>query len=115
MSEKLKVIELFAGVGGFRLGLEKSKRYEVVWSNQWEPMTKVQHASMIYENKFGSKGHSNKDIESVPTKTYPIVMFCVLVSHVRLFGGINFKKLKGLIGKKGFCGGRFTEFYLKKS
>ena len=39
MSEKLKVIELFAGVGGFRLGLEKSKRYEVVWSNQWEPMT----------------------------------------------------------------------------
>jgi len=36
---KLKVIELFAGVGGFRLGLEKTGNYEVVWSNQWEPST----------------------------------------------------------------------------
>ncbi|HAI43243.1 MAG TPA: DNA (cytosine-5-)-methyltransferase, partial [Maribacter sp.] len=46
MEEKLKVVELFAGVGGFRLGLEKSN-YKVVWSNQWEPLTKTQHASMV--------------------------------------------------------------------
>jgi len=59
MENKIKVIELFAGVGGFRLGLEgwnnKSASsqykeylespYEVVWSNQWEPSTKVQQAS----------------------------------------------------------------------
>ena len=62
---KLKVVELFAGVGGFRLGLEKSKDFQVVWSNQWEPMTKTQHASQIYENKFGTKGHSNKNIEDI--------------------------------------------------
>jgi DNA (cytosine-5)-methyltransferase 1 len=55
---KIKVIELFAGAGGFRLGLEGwqkkspgskdkeafSSHYEVVWSNQWEPSTKTQHA-----------------------------------------------------------------------
>ena len=56
MSEKksIKVVELFAGVGGFRLGLEGWKgnsassnytkkllsNYKVVWSNQWEPSSK---------------------------------------------------------------------------
>ena len=53
-NKKLKVAELFAGVGGFRLGLEKSN-YEIVWSNQWEPSTKKQHAwwsiHSILENK----------------------------------------------------------------
>ena len=47
MSEKqkisLQVAELFAGVGGFRLGLE-SAEHKTVWANQWEPKTKVQHA-----------------------------------------------------------------------
>ena len=42
--KKLRVVELLAGVGGFRLGLQKNK-YKVVWSNQWEPSTKMQHAS----------------------------------------------------------------------
>ena len=78
-NKKIKVIELFAGVGGFRLGLEGWKgksassgykkkldsNYQVVWSNQWEPATKVQHASLVYEDKFGNKGHSNEDIEEV--------------------------------------------------
>ena len=37
----IKVVELFAGVGGFRIGLERaSKRYKTVWNNQWEPSTK---------------------------------------------------------------------------
>ena len=67
---KIKVVELFAGVGGFRLGLEglskvKSRKYEVVWSNQWEPATKMQHASEVYEARFGSEHHSNQDIATV--------------------------------------------------
>ena len=41
-SIKPRVVELFAGVGGFRLGLGES--WDVVWSNQWEPSTKRQHA-----------------------------------------------------------------------
>ena len=55
------VIELFAGVGGFRLGLEKSG-WVTNWSNQWEPSTKAQHASSCYRANFGSEVHSNEDI-----------------------------------------------------
>ena len=63
------VVELFAGVGGFRLGLEGhpdagSHRldWRVDWSNQWEPGTKVQDASSNYEFRFGAEGHVNEDI-----------------------------------------------------
>ena len=102
MENKLKVCELFAGVGGFRLGLERTKRYNVVWSNQWEPSTKTQHASMVYEARFGSENHSNIDIEQVPTNNIP--------DHDVLVGGFpcqdysvatTLKNSKGLIGKKG--------------
>ena len=65
MSKKIKIIELFAGVGGFRLGLEKSN-FETVWSNQYEPATpNTQHASMVYVKNFGSKNHSNEDITTI--------------------------------------------------
>jgi len=99
--KKLKVVELFAGVGGFRLGLEKSD-FEVVWSNQWEPSTKLQHASMIYEERFGLDKHSNADIAEVPTSKIP--------SHDVLVGGFpcqdysvatTLHNSKGLQGKKG--------------
>lgn len=79
------VIELFAGVGGFRLGLEgfleKGKYYsptqnykgEILnpeyfktgYSNQWEPGTKTQIASKIYTHRFGDMGHDNRNIEEV--------------------------------------------------
>lgn len=100
--KKLKVVELFAGVGGFRLGLEKFNKYEVIWSNQWEPQTKTQHASLIYEHRFGHDGHSSEDIETVPTNEIP--------QHDLLCGGFpcqdysvatTLKNSKGLIGKKG--------------
>ena len=57
---KLKTIELFAGVGGFRLGLEKNDDFQVVWSNQWEPDSKIQHASLIYEKQFGQDNQVTK-------------------------------------------------------
>lgn len=102
MKEKVKVVELFAGVGGFRLGLEKKNNYQIVWSNQWEPSTKLQHASMVYEARFGSENHSNKDIATVPLSEIP--------NHDLLVGGFpcqdysvatTLKNSKGLIGKKG--------------
>ena len=97
----LKVVELFAGVGGFRLGLEESA-FEVIWSNQWEPSTKKQHASMVYEARFGNKGHSNKDIALVAIDEIP--------DHDLLCGGFpcqdysvatTLNNSKGLKGKKG--------------
>lgn len=61
---KIRVAELFAGVGGFRLGLEGDD-YEFVFSNQWEPGETKQWASKIYEERFGSEGHSNDDIHDI--------------------------------------------------
>ena len=100
-NKKLKVAELFAGVGGFRLGLEKNN-YKVVWSNQWEPSTKTQHASLVYEARFGKENHSNQDIATVPTDEIP--------DHDLLCGGFpcqdysvatTLHNSKGLKGKKG--------------
>ena len=63
-NSKIKVVELFAGVGGFRVGLERSSnRYETIWANQWEPDKKVQHAFDCYVSHFGAKPmHVNNDI-----------------------------------------------------
>ena len=68
-SKPYRVVELFAGVGGFRIGLEsvlKGKAFKVVWSNQYEPGSAKQWASRVYEyafpNEEGSR-HSNKLIE----------------------------------------------------
>ncbi len=97
----LKVVELFAGVGGFRLGL-KEPHYKVVWSNQWEPSTNIQHASEIYTKRFGESNHSNKNISEVETKDIP--------DHDLLVGGFpcqdysvarTLNQAKGIAGKKG--------------
>ena len=63
----MKVVELFAGVGGFRLGLESipGSEYNIVFSNQWEPSTKRQHANEVYEFRFGTTCHSGEDISKV--------------------------------------------------
>lgn len=58
------VTELFAGVGGFRIALAQSG-LKTVFSNQWEPSTKVQHASACYVHHFGQQNHSNEDITSL--------------------------------------------------
>ena len=68
MAEReLKAIELFAGVGGFRVGLERAG-WEVIWANQWEPSTKkTQHAYECYIHHCGdSSEHSDKPISEVP-------------------------------------------------
>jgi DNA (cytosine-5)-methyltransferase 1 len=59
-----RVVELFAGVGGFRLGLERSG-WEVVWANQWEPATKAQPAFDCYAARFATGEHVNQDIATI--------------------------------------------------
>lgn len=100
----MKVIELFAGVGGFRVGLNRVDEnfFDTVWSNQFEPATKRQHASEVYVARFGSKGHVNADIATVKTEDIP--------DHDMLCGGFpcqdysvarNLGQAAGLVGKKG--------------
>lgn len=99
----IRVVELFAGVGGFRIGLEAaSPRYQVVWSNQWEPGKRKQVASEIYAARFGGGGHSKVDIAAVPAGEIP--------AHDLLVGGFpcqdysvarTLKQAEGIAGKKG--------------
>lgn len=99
----IRVTELFAGVGGFRIGLEgASDVYETVWSNQWEPSTQHQDASLVYQARFGKKGHCNKDINTVQTTDIP--------DHDLLVGGFpcqdysvaaSLSRSGGIEGKKG--------------
>ena len=100
--KKLKVIELFAGVGGFRLGLEDTGNYEVVWSNQWEPSTKMQHASMVYEARFGPENHINADISEVKTEAVPDGDILVGGFPCQDYSvATTLQNSKGLLGKKG--------------
>lgn len=99
----IRVVELFAGVGGFRIGLEgASDAYETIWNDQWEPSTQHQDASLVYQARFGRKGHCNKDINTVPTTDIP--------DHDLLVGGFpcqdysvaaTLSKSGGIEGKKG--------------
>lgn len=108
------VIELFAGVGGFRVGLNGVKGFDengraiekgpwkFVWANQWEPATKEQHAFDCYALRFGKEDSSNVDISKVDKKSIP--------DHTLLTGGFpcqdysvarSLHDEKGIEGKKG--------------
>ena len=107
--EKIRVVELFAGVGGFRLGLDaasnKKVSFETVWSSQWEPGATTQHASQIYTRAFGATNHSCEDIQVVIEKD-----FKKIPNHDLLVGGFpcqdysvarTLNQAKGIYGKKG--------------
>lgn len=106
------VVELFAGVGGFRCGLNKVElkndkvkengNWKFVWANQWEPSTKTQDAFDCYSKRFGSEAVSNVDIFEVNKKEIP--------NHTLLVGGFpcqdysvaqTLSNSKGIEGKKG--------------
>ena len=80
------VCELFAGVGGFRCGLnniksiedKKEEKWETVWFSQWEPAEKkTQYAHSCYVYRFGTcldkdgNDTTNWNIEEVDKKKLP--------------------------------------------
>lgn len=71
VAQPLRVLELFAGVGGFRLGLNAAcghqgqSAFKVVWSNQWEPATRTQWAADVYQARWGDQDLVNRDIFEV--------------------------------------------------
>lgn len=112
---KLSVVELFAGVGGFRVGLNdinsfdnkigraiENRDWEFVWANQFEPAYKTQDAYECYIKRFGSEDVSNLDINLVDKKEIP--------DHNLLVGGFpcqdysvarSLSNEQGIEGKKG--------------
>lgn len=108
-----KVIELFAGVGGFRVGLNKIKetdkqgkaieedKWKFVWSNQWEPSTKKQHAYECYVERFGDDEIANEDITKVDKKTIPNATLLVGGFPCQDYSVANVQTDKGITGKKG--------------
>lgn len=98
------VCELFAGVGGFRLGLERaSKDWKTVWFSQWEPNRKIQWAHECYVSHWGDVDkNTGIDIGEVDKKQIP--------NHNLLVGGFPCQDYSvarplpgstGLEGKKG--------------
>lgn len=108
---KKTAIELFAGVGGFRCGLNhvelkngkviENGNWKFLWANQWEPATKSQEAYECYKKRFGGDV-SNVDIFEVDKHDIP--------DHTLLVGGFpcqdysvaqTLSNSKGIEGKKG--------------
>lgn len=102
--KNIRVVELFAGVGGFRVGLEAaSPRFKTIWANQWEPGQAGQWAYKCYVANF-QKGRSrancsNEDIATVIDQ---------VPEHDLLVGGFPCQDYsvastgaKGIEGKKG--------------
>ncbi len=105
-AKQKRVVELFAGVGGFRLALETRGDWKVVWSNQWEPGKKKQHASDCYVRHFGRRGHICEDIAKVTQWSRGEGM--KIPPHELLVGGfpcqdysVATTNAKGIEGKKG--------------
>lgn len=103
------ICELFAGVGGFRLGFDRlASNWQTVWFSQWEPGKKVQWAHDCYVQHFGDSPdvngefHTGEDISTVEKKNIP--------DHMLLVGGFpcqdysvahTLASSKGIEGKKG--------------
>ena len=121
------VIELFAGVGGFRVGLNniskidkkgaaiEKKKFNFVWANQWEPSTKIQHAFDCYNLRFPNSHNSNIDIQLVDKNKIP--------NHSLLCGGFpcqdysvarSLSNGKGIEGKKGVLWWQIRDILIAK-
>lgn len=121
-------VELFAGVGGFRVGLNDIKSFgedgraiengpwKFVWANQWEPATKAQHAFDCYATRFGREDASNVDIAKVNKSSIP--------DHTLLTGGFPCQDYsvahpknseKGIEGKKGVLWWQIDEILKTKT
>lgn len=109
LNMKKTICELFAGVGGFRLGFDRlASGWETVWFSQWEPGKKIQWAHDCYVKHYGDSPdidgefHTGEDIGTIEKEKIP--------DHTLLVGGFpcqdysvahTLSSSKGIEGKKG--------------
>ena len=103
------ICELFAGVGGFRLGFDRlGSGWETTWFSQWEPGARTQWAHDCYVQHFGdsfdlnNEFHTGEDISTMDKQAIP--------DHTLLVGGFpcqdysvahTLSSSHGIEGKKG--------------
>ena len=68
----LNIYEMFAGVGGFRVGFERgdAEFFRTVLANQWEPGKKNQFAYDCYAGNFPDSLTLNKDVHDISKEFY---------------------------------------------
>lgn len=103
MGDEISVVELFAGVGGFRVGLERaSSRFKTIWANQWEPGRKTQFAFKCYDANFKKTGSDNINEDIATAKTKIPKQFDLLVGGFPCQDySVASTNAKGIEGKKG--------------
>lgn len=103
------ICELFAGVGGFRLGFDRLESgWKTTWFSQWEPGARTQWAHNCYVQHFGdspdlnNEFHTGEDISTMDKRAIP--------DHTLLVGGFpcqdysvahTLASSHGIEGKKG--------------
>lgn len=103
------ICELFAGVGGFRLGFDRLESgWKTTWFSQWEPGARTQWAHNCYVQHFGdspdlnNEFHTGEDISTMDKRAIP--------DHTLLVGGFpcqdysvahTLSSSHGIEGKKG--------------
>ena len=103
------ICELFAGVGGFRLGFDRlGSGWKTTWFSQWEPGARTQWAHDCYVQHFGDSAdlnnefHTGEDISTMDKQAIP--------NHTLLVGGFpcqdysvahTLSSSHGIEGKKG--------------
>ena len=92
----MRVVELFAGVGGFRLGLERNG-HEIVYANEWDKF-----AAQTYNKNFGGQ-IDTRSITDVRAEDIP--------KHDLICGGFPCQAFSVAGKRKGFDETRGTLFF----
>jgi DNA (cytosine-5)-methyltransferase 1 len=119
---KKTICELFAGVGGFRLGFDRLESgWETTWFSQWEPGARTQWAHDCYVQHFGEcadlngEFHTGEDISLMNKEMIP--------DHSLLVGGFpcqdysvahTLASSKGIEGKKGVLWWQIRDILIAK-
>lgn len=111
MRKELNILELFAGVGGFRIGFENSNKnlFKTKWANQWEPSRKSQDAFEVYNYRFNDSENLNTDIAEISNEKFEEMNADIIVGGFPCQDYSVARSKKGEMGIQGKKGVLFWE------